>query len=151
MKIILIPKMIPIPKSSIFIPRKIGRYQKSIVEYKNVRLILNFHFISIILFKTPKNCKMVDKVLTEDQSANINKLLYALRVLHFPDIDDPTTHVEIKFVNASGVDQIIHCAGFEKLRNMPQNKLDDQPSTLEEATSAEDLEEALSSLSNLKF
>jgi hypothetical protein len=85
---------------------------------------------------------MVEKVLTDEQSANINKLLYALRVLHFPDIDDPTTHVEIKFVNASGVDQIINCAGFEKLRNMAQNM---------EQTSAEDLEEALSSLSNLKF
>jgi hypothetical protein len=82
---------------------------------------------------------MIEKVLSEEQSDNILKLLYALRVLHFPDIDDPSTHVEIKFVNSSGVDQIIHFGNIEKLRNVSQ-KIE----TMEDAT--ENVEKALSSL-----
>jgi hypothetical protein len=76
-----------------------------------------------------------ERLLTDEQSANIHKLLYALRVLHFPDTDDPTTHVEIKYVNASGVDQILCCTptDIEKFRNMAD-------------TPIENLEQALSSL-----
>jgi hypothetical protein len=76
-----------------------------------------------------------ERLLTDEQSANIHKLLYALRVLHFPDTDDTTTHVEIKYVNVSGVDQILCCTPTDigKLRNTAQSPI-------------ENLEQALSSL-----
>jgi hypothetical protein len=80
-----------------------------------------------------------EMLLSEEQNANILKFLHALRVLHFPEIEEQLTHVEIKYVNSSGVDEIINflSTDIEKLRKMAR---------MEKAEAIENVDKALASL-----
>lgn len=110
---------------------KLGRGLKSGYKYEK-------NFYNFILFQNDT------RGLTEEQSADIDKLLHALRVLHFPITEDPTTHVEIKFVNSSGVDEIIYF-GFTKFEELRKKALMEKK--LEIPT--ENLKDILSALHNL--